>query len=74
MELIEKKSHSRRDFIGIYKCENCGFVEERSGYDDRNFHDNVTPRWKCEKCGKSAIDLNLKPKFIETRYGPYEIV
>jgi len=75
MELIEKKSQSRRDFVGIYKCEECGNIEEHRGcYDDRNFHDNVSPHWKCKKCGKSTIDLGLKPKFIQTKYREYEIV
>lgn len=74
MKLIEIKSQSRRDFTGIYKCEECGNEEEHGGYDDRNFHDNVTPHWKCDKCGKSTIDLKIKPVFIQTKYRDYEVV
>lgn len=75
MKLIAKISQSRRDFSGIYKCEECGNEEEHGGcYDDRNFHDNVTPHWKCEKCGKSTIDVKGKPDFIQTKYQDFEIV
>lgn len=74
MKLIEITSQSRRDFYGKYECEGCGNIEKHGGYDDRNFHDNVTPRWKCEKCGKSTIDLGIKPEFILTKYSAYEVV
>jgi len=37
MKLIKITSRNRRDFHGIYKCENCGNEEKHSGYDDRNF-------------------------------------
>ena len=74
MKLIEITSQNRRDFHGKYKCEGCGNIEEHSGYDDRNFHDNVTPHWKCKKCGKSTIDLGKKPDFIQTKYHDYEVV
>lgn len=75
MKLIKKISQSRRDFTGIYKCENCGNIEEHQYcYDDRNFHDNVTPHWKCQKCGKSTLDLGLKSEFVQTRYPDYQVV
>ena len=74
MKLIKITSRNRRDFHGIYKCENCGNEEKHSGYDDRNFHDNVTPNWKCKKCGKSTNDLGLKSDFIETKYRDYEVI
>ena len=74
MKLIEKVNQSRRDFTGKYECEACGNLEEHSGYDDRNFHDNVTPHWKCSKCGKSTLDLGIKPKSVMTKYSDYEIV
>lgn len=47
-------SQFRRDFHAIYECEHCGYVESGSGYDDRNFHQNVIPEMKCTKCGKVA--------------------
>jgi len=75
MKLIEITLQSRRDFHGKYKCEGCGNIEEHDYcYDDRNFHDNVTPRWKCKKCGKSTLDLGIKPEFVETKYRDYEVV
>ena len=75
MKLIEIISQSRRDFSGVYKCEGCGDEEEHRGcYDDRNFHDNVTPYWKCKKCGKTTIDIQDKPDFIQTKYRDYEVV
>ena len=75
MKLLEIISQSRRDFHGRYKCEDCGNTEEHSGcYDDRNFHDNVTPNWKCQKCGKSTIDLGIKPDFVQTKYHDYEVI
>jgi len=75
MRLIEKINQSRRDFDGVYECENCGNKETHNGcYDDRNFHDNVAPNWKCEKCGKSTIDIKGKSDFVATKYGSHEIV
>ncbi len=75
MKLIEKKNQYRRDFTGIYKCENCGNVEEIGGcYDDDNFHVNVAPTFKCEKCGKSTNDLGLEPEKVQTKYKPWEVV
>ena len=74
MKLIEKVNQNRRDFTGKYECEACGNLEEHSGYDDRNFHDNVTPHWKCSKCGKSTLDLELKPEFVGTKYSDSEVV
>lgn len=44
----------RRDFKAIFKCEHCGHEEEKSGYDDANFHNNVIPSMKCGNCGKTA--------------------
>lgn len=74
MELVRIISQHRRDFKGVYKCEKCGNEEEHGGYDDRNFHDNVTPAWKCQKCGKSTTDLKIKPKFVGTKYHDYEVI
>jgi len=74
MNLIEIKDQSRRDFTGVYQCEHCGNIEEHSGYDDRNFHDNVTPRWECENCGKSSIDKEGRDTHVPTKYREDEIV
>jgi ribosomal protein L37AE/L43A len=75
LKLIKIINQHRRDFNGIYKCEGCGDEEKHSGcYDDRNFHDNVTPEWKCSKCGKSTIDLGIKPKLVQTKYSEFTVV
>jgi hypothetical protein len=75
MKLIEKTRQYRRDFVGIYECENCGHKQEYRGcYDDDNFHVNVTPRWQCPKCGKSTLDLGLEPAKISTKYNSWEVV
>ena len=58
MKLIRILSQIRRDFQGEYKCEFCGHIHKNKGmdsYDDRNYHDNVIPNKKCQKCGKSTI-------------------
>lgn len=68
MKIKEIKMQNRRDFEAIYVCENCGNEEEKDGYDDRNFHDNVIPKMKCSKCGKSRNDLGLQGEYTETRY------
>ena len=48
-------SQNRRDFWAIYICEHCGYeTKKESGYDDANFHQNVIPKMKCIKCGKTA--------------------
>ena len=60
-------SQHRRDFDAIYECEHCGHERERSGYDDRNFHENVVPAMRCVECGKCAPDTYrpLAPKYAE---------
>lgn len=64
-------SQSRRDFSAIYECEHCEDTQTGYGYDDANFHHNVIPRKKCEKCGKTAAD-NYRP--LETKYPENQIV
>jgi ribosomal protein L37AE/L43A len=54
MKIKEITSQHRRDFMAIYECEHCGYEEKSGGYDDRHFHENVIPKLKCEKCGKTA--------------------
>jgi len=61
----------RRDFTAIYECEHCGFEEERPGYDDTHFHQNIIPTIKCDKCGKIA-DENYQP--LKTKYPDYFII
>lgn len=54
MKIKKILSQSRRDFRAEYECEHCGETEERSGYDDTNFHHNVIPNMTCNGCGRVA--------------------
>ena len=66
MKIKQILNQSRRDFNADYECEHCGHVEEDAyGYDDTNFHQNVIPAMKCDKCGKTADD-NYRP--LSTKY------
>jgi ribosomal protein L37AE/L43A len=65
MKIKEIIGQSRRDFRAIYECEHCGHSKQGSGYDDANFHQNVIPEMKCEKCGKKAGD-DYRP--LSTKY------
>ena len=68
MRILKRTSGSRRDFYAIYKCEGCGYEHERSGYDDRNFHDNVIPKMACPECKKSRNDLGIRGTNTATKY------
>lgn len=68
MKIKEYTYNNRRDFKAIYMCEECGFTKEAWGYDDRNFHDNVVPNMKCDKCGKSRVDMGISGEFVQTKY------
>ena len=70
MHIKKIESRHRRDFIAMYECEYCGFVNQSSGYDDTNFHENVIPKMKCQKCGKTAE----KYKPLTTKYPDYVII
>lgn len=59
----------RRDFTAIMECEFCGHESiDKGGYDDRNYHDNVIPNMKCEKCGKSTQSEGGRVEHTATRY------
>lgn len=64
----------RRDFRGEFECENCGAVESKSGYDDRNFHENVTPAMQCKSCGESTNSLDSQVQPVETRHSEGDVV
>ena len=69
MKIKNITSQNRRDFWAIYECEGCGYeTVEKSGYDDRNFHDNVIPNMVCEHCGKSRNDLGIVSEPTRTKY------
>lgn len=62
-------SQNRRDFRAIMKCEFCNSEETlNSGYDDRNYHDNVIPNMKCKSCNESTISKNGNIVKTNTRY------
>lgn len=66
MRIKQINNQIRRDFWADYECEHCGHIEKnKTGYDDRNFHENVIPRMKCPKCGKVAPE-NYRP--LTTKY------
>lgn len=71
MRIKEITSQTRRDFKAIYECEHCGNTKTSSGYDDRNFHENVIPAMICKKCGKKATD-NYRP--LTPKYKDYDVV
>jgi len=68
MRIKEKLSQHRRDFTAIYECENCGHEVKSPGYDDSYFHNEVIPKMKCPKCGKSSNDIGIKNEPMATRY------
>ncbi len=77
MKLLEKIDQHRRDFKGKYECQGCGSIEidnSFDSYDDDNFHDNVIPAMKCEKCGESTNTLGVANERMSTRFAPYETV
>jgi ribosomal protein L37AE/L43A len=65
MKIKTIKSQHRRDFTATYECEHCGHEHDGYGYDDSNFHENVIPKMKCDKCGKTASD-SYRP--LATKY------
>lgn len=66
MKIKKINSQHRRDFYADYECEHCGHIEKHKyGYDDANFHQNVIPKMKCSKCGKTAGD-DYRP--LTTKY------
>ena len=68
MKIKEITSQHRRDFRADMICEHCGNIERNvSGYDDHFFHNDVIPKWKCEKCGKTAKEnyRPLAPKYSQ---------
>lgn len=69
MKIKEILSQHRRDFNAIMMCEFCGNEETlKSGYDDRNYHNNVIPNMKCKKCKKSTNSEGAPIDYTLTRY------
>lgn len=75
MKVTKRYDQYRRDLTIDMECEGCGATGTYdSAYDDRNFWDNVVPKFKCPECGKSTEDLGLKPVPMYTRYDESEQV
>ena len=68
MKIVRITSQHRRDFYADVVCEGCGATDTISGYDDRNYHDNVMPAMKCKVCGQSRNDLGIIEEPRATRY------
>jgi len=71
MKIKKIISQYRRDFMAIYECDHCENEIESDGYDDDNFHKNVIPMIRCEKCGEIA-GSEYRP--LKTKYETWEIV
>jgi len=72
MKIKKFNSQHRRDFYADMECEHCGHISKNvSGYDDANFHQNVIPKMKCPKCGKTSPD-DYRP--LTTKYAEHEVV
>lgn len=54
MKIKEILNQTRRDFLAIYECENCGDTVKSGGYDDAYFHNEVIPDMVCKNCGEKA--------------------
>ena len=65
MKIERILSQHRRDFTAVYKCEHCGHERKDCGYDDANFHQNVIPKMKCDKCNETAAE-DYRP--LTTKY------
>lgn len=74
MKIVKITSQHRRDFYAITECEECGTQDKISGYDDRNYHDNVIPNMKCKNCGKSRNDLGIKDIPTPTKYAEWQVI
>lgn len=73
MRIKKINSQTRRDFYADYECEHCGHIDEnKPGYDDAHFHNNVIPDMKCPSCGKTADKENYRP--LSTKYPETAVV
>ena len=68
MKIAKITHQNRRDFKADFECEGCGYIENKWGYDDANFHQNVIPEMKCPNCGKSGQDLGVDYRPLTAKY------
>lgn len=72
MKIKKILSQIRRDYSAIMCCEFCQHEQEdKSGYDDRYYHDNIIPNMVCRKCGESTISKNGTVDKTPTKYPPH---
>jgi len=74
MKIKKVLSQHRRDYTALMECEFCGHQQQDSGYDDRNYHDNVIPNQKCKSCNKSTVSEGGTPDKTATRYSEHQVV
>ena len=75
MKITKMISQHRRDFYAEYTCEGCSNIHPKdSGYDDDNFHQNVIPNKKCNKCGESTITLGKPVEPQVTKYPEWHTI
>lgn len=75
MKIKQITNQYRRDFSADMKCEFCNHEEKlTSGYDDRNYHDNVVPNMKCKSCGESTISGKGTVDNTPTKYAAHQVV
>lgn len=51
MQIKNRISQHRRDFVAEFQCEACKHLLVASGYDDAYFHAEVIPAMRCPVCG-----------------------
>lgn len=69
MKIKEIKNQHRRDFVAVMVCEFCNHEQlNKSGYDDRYYHDHVIPEMKCDSCKESTHSKGGSVEFRPTKY------
>lgn len=54
MKIAQILDQHRNDFTATMECEHCDTQQKlTTGYDDRNYHENVIPAMHCPACGKN---------------------
>lgn len=75
MKVTRIYDQHRRDCSCDSQCESCGQVDtDKYAYDDANFWNNVMPKRKCSKCGKTTFDSGEALYVVTPRYAPHEVV
>lgn len=75
MKIKKMISQFRRDFSAILECQFCETTKVlNTGYDDRNYHDNVIPAMKCGHCNKSTNSEGAAIENTPTKYSTNQII